>query len=89
LAREFKFYMETMKDINDHISFESQTNHLPAFYDINLRNKQDQVAYHEQLLEVMRNERDAETALYEQLQRSARPSFSLSSSSAYPYSSMV
>lgn len=82
LAREFKFYMETMKDINDHISFESQTNHLPAFYDINLKNKQDQVAYHEKLLQVMQDERKAEQALYRQLYKNARPSGV--SSSGYP-----
>lgn len=84
LAREFKFYMETMKDINDHSSFESQTNHLPAFYNINLRNKQDQVAYHERLLRVMQEEREAEMALYRQLQRSARPTVTSASYPRYP-----
>jgi hypothetical protein len=68
MAREFKFYMETLRSINEHLSFESQTRHLPDFYNINLRNREDQRAYHQDLLQVLVEERTVERDLQRQFQ---------------------
>ncbi|MDC0367113.1 hypothetical protein OAM67_01665 [bacterium] len=65
MDREYKLYIETIRAINSHLSYQSQTNHLPAFYDINLKNKRDELNYNAEMIDLANIERLQKDALDE------------------------
>ena len=59
-AREYKLYTETVQAINEHLSFDSHTNHVRGFYEVNLKHKGDQAAYYSRLMDMFVDEKVAE-----------------------------
>jgi hypothetical protein len=65
--REFKFFRETVQDINDHLGFDAHTSHLPGFYAINLQHKRDQLEYTKQLNALVLEERGMQKKMYDDM----------------------
>ena len=52
MTQQFKLYTDAVREMSNHLSFQTLTNHLPDQYDLNIRHLEDDHAYQQRLLQI-------------------------------------